>query len=189
MDENKKYFLYLQNRSLFGRLYRQYYLYPRLLRNLKGRLLDVGCGIGDMLTFRPNTVGVDVNPYNVNFCKALGCEAYVMSVDELPFDNSSFDSVLLDNVLEHISDPVPLLKEIQRVIRPNGFLLIGVPGLRGQNSDSDHKVYYDESTLISLANQLGFKVNSLMHTPFWKSALLSRTLKQYCIYSQWQTRP
>ena len=112
-----------------------------------------------------------------------------MSVDKLPFEDSSYDSILLDNVLEHISDPLPLFREIQRVIRPNGFLLIGVPGLRGQDSDSDHKVYYDESRLISLANQLGFKVNSIMHTPLWKSALLSRTFKQYCIYSQWQIRP
>jgi SAM-dependent methyltransferase len=186
MDRNNEYFLYLKNRSFLGCLYRKLYLYPRLIRLLKGRLLDIGCGIGDMLAFRPNSVGVDVNPYNVDFCKNLGYEACIMTVDKLPFEDSSYDSILLDNVLEHISDPIPLLKEIQRVIRPDGFLLVGVPGLRGQLSDSDHKVYYDESRLIALANQSGFKVNSVMHTPLWGSVLLSRTLKQYCIYSQWQ---
>lgn len=54
-----------------------------------------------------------------------------MTPDHLPFDSESFDSVLIDNVLEHIEDPNSLLAEIKRVIRPNGGLLIGVPGVLG----------------------------------------------------------
>lgn len=156
MTTNKQYFEYLQSRSFLGGIYRKYYLYPKLNRYLKGRLLDVGCGIGDMLAFRPDSVGVDINPLDVQFCKHRGCEAYQMSIDKLPFDDDSFDSVLLDNVMEHILDPVPLLEEVKRVMRKDAVLLIGVPGVKGQSCDPDHKVFYNETSLAALAQKKWF---------------------------------
>ena len=188
MEDNKKYFEFLKNRSVLGRLYRKIYLYPKLSRLLNGRMLDIGCGIGDMLAFRPNSVGVDVNPFNVAFCKAHGFDALEMPFDQLPFADNTFDSVLLDNVLEHISNPTPLFCEIRRVMRQDAVLLIGVPGLKGQSSDQDHKVFYDEAKLSALAVQLGFDVKCLTHTPLVKSKILSRYLRQYCIYTQWSMK-
>lgn len=131
MNQNQVYFDYLQQRSFLGKIYRNFWLYPILNRFLKGRALDVGCGIGDMLLFRPNTIGVDVNQHNVSFCLSRGGDAKFMDHNVLPFDDASFDSVLLDNVLEHIQDPAPMLLEIKRVLRTNGVLLIGVPGSLG----------------------------------------------------------
>ena len=185
--DNIEYASYLCSRSLAGNLYRKYWLYPHLTKFLKGSTLDIGCGIGDMLGFRPNTVGVDINPHNVTFCKELGLDAQVMVPDLLPFGGNSFDSVLLDNVLEHIAEPTPLLAEIRRVLRPQGVVLIGVPGLRGQACDSDHKVFYDEAALAATAEQNGFDVVNVFHMPFVRSLLLSRHLRQYCIYSVWQS--
>ena len=183
MDKNREYFEYLQNRSWRGRFYRKFFLYPRINRLLKGKLLDVGCGVGDMLACRPNSIGVDVN---AKFCRWRGLDAREMPYDVLPFDDASFDSILLDNVLEHIADPTPLLNEIKRVMRPDGVLLIGVPGLRGQLYDLDHKVYYDEPNLSALANRLGFEVVDSLYTPLWKSVMFSQMIKSYCLYSQWQ---
>jgi SAM-dependent methyltransferase len=185
MTTNQQYFEYLQSRSFIAEVYRSNYLYPKLNRYLKGRLLDVGCGIGDMLAFRPNSIGVDINALNVEFCKQRGYEAYEMAIDKLPFEDASFDSILLDNVLEHITAPVPLLKEIKRVMRKGAVLLIGVPGVKGQSSDPDHKVFYDEISLKSLASKLGFNVNVMLYSPLWKSDYLSKTVRQYCIYTQW----
>lgn len=185
-DLNAAYFNYLQKRSCFGRFYRSFLLYPRVVRLLKGAGLDVGCGIGDMLEHRPNTVGIDINPYNVAFCKKRGLVATVMQEDVLPYDKETFDSVLLDNVLEHITDPTSLIAEIKRVLRPDGMLVIGVPGLKGQAADFDHKVYYSEIALEALAEKSGFKVKKYIYAPLFRSAFLSRTLTQYCIYTQWQ---
>ena len=148
-------------------------------------MLDIGCGIGDMLAFRPGSVGVDVNPFNIEFCKAQNLDAVEMPFNQLPFADSTFDSVLLDNVLEHIANPIPLFAEIRRVMKAGGVLLIGVPGLRGQSSDQDHKVFYDEDKLTALANQLGFDIQHIFHTPLFKSRFLSRYLRRYCIYTQW----
>ena len=184
-NTNQVYFEYLMRRSFLGDLYRRYVLYPRLNLHLKGRVLDVGCGIGDMLSYRKNTVGLDVNPLNVDFCQKRQLEAYVMKPDVIPFKDETFDSVLLDNVLEHIEKPSLLFKEIRRVLKPDGILLIGVPGIRGYESDDDHKVFYDEKKLHTLAQKNRFNVNHFFYTPLIKSTFLSKQLRQYCIYTQW----
>ena len=127
-----EYHEFLQNRTLKSKFYREYWLYPALCRHLKGRTLDVGPGIGDFVKFRPNTVGVDINPDNVAFCSnERGLDVRLMEIDKLPFENSEFDSVNLDNVLEHIEEPIPLLDEIDRVLKTEGVFLIGVPGIHG----------------------------------------------------------
>lgn len=185
MGDKEQYFNYLKQRSVLGSIYRKYFLYPKLNHYLKGSMLDIGCGIGDMLAFRAHSIGVDVNEFNVEFCKLRGLDAYQMPLNTLPFLDGRFDSILLDNVLEHIEDPLPLLTEIKRVMRTNGALLIGVPGVKGYASDSDHKVFYDESRLAELATKAGFSVNVSLHTPLWKCNLFSTLLKQYCIYTLW----
>ena len=175
-------------RSFLGDLYRRYILYPRLNLHLKGKVLDVGCGIGDMLSYRKNTIGLDVNPLNVDFCKNRQLEVYVMEPNVIPFGDETFDTVLLDNVLEHIEKPSLLFKEMRRVLKPNGLLLIGVPGIKGYQSDDDHKVFYDEKKLYALALKNRFNVNHFFYTPLIKSKFLSKHLRQYCIYTQWSKK-
>ena len=116
MTSYQEYYAYLRGRSLKGKLYRNWWLYPRLARHLSGRVLDVGCGIGDMLRFRPNTVGVDINPETITWCRTQGLDAHHMERNRLPFDAGTFDGVILDNVLEHIAAPQPLLAEVRRVL-------------------------------------------------------------------------
>ena len=142
--EHAEYFEYLRTRSALGAMYRRCFLYPRICRRLAGRAIDVGCGIGDMLAYRRQTEGVDVNPHTVAYCRSIGLNAVHMEIDRLPHGADSFDSALLDNVLEHLADPRPLLLEIHRVLRPGGRFVVGVPGRKGWDSDDDHKVYYNE---------------------------------------------
>ena len=186
--KHQDYFQYLSRISLVGKAYRKFFLYPKINALLKGRLLDVGCGVGQMIAFRPDSVGVDINEFNVNYCKKNGLEVYEMAFDLLPFAEASFDSILLDNVLEHIANPVPLIKEIKRVLRLDGLVVIGVPGLRGYLSDTDHRVFYDEAKLDDLADQMGFDVSFITYTPLWKSVFISHHLRQYCLYTQWKLK-
>lgn len=175
------YFHYLAKRSRLGLLYRTYSLYPRLSSHLEGQVLDVGCGIGDLLRFRPNTVGVDVNPETVAFCQQQGLDARLMPIDVLPFEADSFDRVVLDNVLEHLTAPKPLLAEIARVLRPGGRAVVGVPGSRGYAEDPDHKIFYDERRLIEVFTSAGYQTRAIFHTPL-RSAFLERKMRQYCVY-------
>ncbi len=180
-DINSDYFDYLKNRSFFGFLYRKFWLYPKLSRHLKGKLLDVGCGLGDFLKFYRGGVGVDINPRAVEWCSELGLDARIMDLDTLPFDNAVFNGVVLDNVLEHLVDPLPLLSEIKRVLMFGGILIIGVPGLKGYASDPDHKKYYDESELLKTAEENNFRLLKMMHMPI-KSDWLNHNISQYCLY-------
>jgi SAM-dependent methyltransferase len=182
-----QYFSYLATRSTLGRLYRNLLLYPILNKHLEGNMLDVGCGIGDMLKFRKGAIGVDVNPRLVEHCRSRGLEARLMTADRLPFPDGRFRSALLDNVLEHLEQPMPLLREIRRVLEPeHGIFLVGVPGLKGWLSDRDHKVCYDETTLIERVEAAGFEGLQTFHTPLFKSSYLSRSVRQYCIYGKFR---
>jgi SAM-dependent methyltransferase len=185
MTDHAAYFNYLRQRSRLGWLYRRYWLYPRLCRRLHGRVLDVGCGIGDLLRFRPDTAGVDINPKTVEWCRQQGLDARLMPADSLPFHDAEFEGVVLDNVLEHIVEPMPLLGEIRRVLRSGGVLLAGVPGRRGYALDADHKVFYDEADLHRTLKAAGFRPMEVMHMPM-KSAWLDARMPQYCLYGVFQ---
>jgi len=181
MISYKSYFDYLSQRSRLGLLYRKHWLYPKLTKVIDGRTLDVGCGVGDMLSFRHNTTGVDVNPHAVAWCRSQGLEAYEMAEDVLPFGDCAFQSVILDNVIEHLYDPEVLLSQIRRVLEPGGVLVVGVPGQCGYAFDSDHKVYYDEVKLIEVISKAGFTRSNVMHLPLPIPGL-GRWLRQYCLY-------
>lgn len=181
MTDHAAYFDYLRQRGRLGWLYRRYWLYPALCRRLRGRVLDVGCGIGDLLRYRHDTVGVDINPLTVAWCARQGLDARLMTEDELPFGEAEFEGVVLDNVLEHLRHPAPLLREVHRVLRGEGVFLVGVPGRRGYAMDSDHKVFYDEADLRRAVADAGFLPVEVMHMPL-KSAWLDMRMPQYCLY-------
>lgn len=185
MTTSEKYYEYLRQRSRLGLWYRRSWLYPKLSSHVKGRVLDVGCGIGDFLNHRPGTVGVDINPATVEWCRRHGLDAHLMAPDVLPFQDGSFDSVILDNVLEHLDRPAPLLGEIRRVLCPGGLLVVGVPGWRGYASDPDHKVFYGEDLLVSTMGSARFGLQCIFHTPL-RSRWLDCRMRQYCVYGVFQ---
>lgn len=187
MTDDADYFDSLIRRKRIGLWYRNAWLYPRICRHLRGRVLDVGCGIGDMVSYRPQTVGVDVNPKAVAYCRSRGLTVHQMEPDRLPFPAAGFDAVVLDNVLEHLENPEPLLAEIHRVLRPGGTFLVGVPGEQGFASDPDHKRHYPEAALIRCLDSAGFEAARVFHQPF-RSRLLDRRFRYYAIYGVFRCR-
>ncbi len=181
MTAGEQYYNYLRQRSRLGLWYRHYWLYPCLSNFLYGRVVDVGCGIGDFLAYRKGTVGVDINPSNVEWCRLQGLDAHLMVPDVLPFADGSFESAVLDNVLEHLNVPQPLLREISRVLRPGGTVVVGVPGNRGYATDPDHKIFYDEVSLVSTMAELGFNLRRVFYAPM-RSHWLDKLMRQYCLY-------
>jgi SAM-dependent methyltransferase len=187
INNNPSYFEYLKNRSKVSFFYRKHILYPKLSNYLSGSTLDIGCGIGDFLSFWPSSVGVDIDPAAVEWCNNLGLNAIQMEIDLLPFADHSFKGIILDNVLEHLANPNPLLTEISRVIEKNGVVIIGVPGIKGYASDSDHKNYYDETMLTVLMNNFGFSKVSTFGMPV-SIPFLSNFLRQYCLYGIYKAK-
>ena len=181
MTDYDEYFVRLRRRKRVGLWYRNLWLYPRICRHVSGKVLDVGCGIGDMVRHRPQTTGVDVNPKAVAFCRSRGLDVHQMQPDRLPFSDGEFDGATLDNVLEHLARPEALLAEIRRVVKSGGRVVIGVPGECGFASDPDHKRSYSETELVSRLRGSGFELLHVFHEPF-RSRLLDRYFRYYAIY-------
>jgi SAM-dependent methyltransferase len=187
MTEYADYFDSLIRRKRAGLWYRNIWLYPRICRHLCGRVLDIGCGIGDMLSYRAHTVGVDVNPKAVAYCRSRGLIAHQMEPDVLPFPDAEFDGAMLDNVLEHLEKPEPLLAQTRRVVRTGGTFVVGVPGERGFASDPDHKRHYSEAALIRCIESAGFEPLRVFHQPF-RCRPLDRYFRYYAIYGVFRRR-
>lgn len=180
-DFSDDYTNFLKTRSFKAKIYRKYFLYPILSKYLDGNCIDIGCGLGDFLNYRKNTVGFDVNVSNVEFCRSIGLNAKKMELDKLDLPDDSIDSIIFDNVLEHIKEPTSIILEIYRVLKDNGNLVVGVPGVNGFNKAPDHEIYYTPENLDATFNRFGFKLIKMIYTPF-KFFLFDKYLSIYCYY-------
>lgn len=103
------------------------------------RVLDLGCRYGALTAFYADgneVVGVDIDRKALEQAgERLGIETRWADVDErLPFDDSSFDVVVIGELLEHIREPERLIAEAHRVLRAGGRLVGSTPnGFRLKN--------------------------------------------------------
>lgn len=176
-----EYHEFLKKKTIKGQIYRRFLLYPRLCKFLSGVTVDIGSGLGDFIRFRPNTIGIDINPDNVEYCKSKGLDVRLMEINHLPFNDGEVDSINMDNVLEHIEDPAPILSEMTRVLKKGGTIVIGVPGILGFKTAPDHEVYYSKEDLEKTFVSLGYEVQAIFSMPFEWDWLDTR-MQQYCYY-------
>ena len=104
-------------------------LYREMVRcapALKGRLLDVGCGQKPYVHLFDvdEYVGLEIDTPENRLHK--NADQYYDGT-RFPFPDTCFDSVLCNQVLEHVFEPTAFLSEIRRVLRPGGRLLLTVP--------------------------------------------------------------
>lgn len=95
-----------------------------------GRLIDLGCGNAPLAGIYRNLVDAYswadwANSAHQNF--DIDFEVDLNGL--LPFDDQSYDTVLLTDVLEHIAEPDQLFSELARILKPGGKLIVGVPFL------------------------------------------------------------
>jgi SAM-dependent methyltransferase len=97
------------------------------------RLLDVGCGSGDFLqrmrSLGWEAVGVEPDPVAAARARSANLDVRDGLLVDAAFDDDSFDAIVLSHVIEHVHDPVGLLRECGRVLRPGGVLIVMTPNL------------------------------------------------------------
>ncbi len=135
------------------------------------RILDVGCGTGTMLTHLArfgNAQGVDMDLEAVGYCHDRGLQQVSQSgADSLPFEKDTFDLVTALDVVEHIDDDLGALREMRRVLKPGGLLLLTVPAYRflwGRQDDINlHRRRYVARDLGKRLQSAGFEVVRLSY--------------------------
>ena len=154
-------------------------------------VLDVGCGTGlmlDALRRHARPVGVDFSDLAMKYCAQRGIERLVCArVEALPFGDGSFDLLLALDLLEHLDDDAALMREMWRLCRPGGYLLISVPAYEFLWSNHDealhHRRRYSRATLKQLIRATDFEVVrftsaiTVLFPPIVLFRLLQRLLK------------
>ena len=136
------------------------------------RHLDVGCALGSMLQearaagWEP--VGVETPEFAARYAADhTGCPVHAGTLQNAAFPHESFDVVTLMDVIEHVQEPLGMMREIYRVLRPGGIVFIVTPNfgsifvwLYGTKAyavwPDDHVVYFQPSTMTKLLREAGF---------------------------------
>lgn len=144
--ESEDYISHTDNkRSLFEKLY--HFIKGIALKNKlnlinsqqsnKGRLLDIGAGTGDFLLVAKNdawqTIGVEPSDRAKGIARSKGI-SFVEETSEL--ESHSFDVISMWHVLEHVPDLDKQIKELKRLLKPSGTLIVAVPNFK--SFDAQH---------------------------------------------------
>jgi len=100
---------------------------------IRGNLLDVGCSNGEFLFIAKrkgfNTYGVEVNKETAKIAIDNGFNVFNGILEDANFKDNYFSVIHLGSVIEHVPDPVALLKESKRVLKKGGIIIIFTPNL------------------------------------------------------------
>jgi SAM-dependent methyltransferase len=137
-----------------------------------GRLLDVGCGTGDLAAefgrHGWSVAGLDPSAAATAHARAIGVEAVAGTLADAPWEDGEFDAVLFNHSLEHIDAPALALADAARLLRPGGLLAIAVPNFGSwhrrlfgsawfQLDLPRHLQHFDRDSLSALVEAAGLR--------------------------------
>lgn len=147
-----------------------------LARKPPGKFLDVGCGLGFFIMgIKQNSnwevYGVEFAAAAVDFARnELGLDVRRGELVDVGYPDAFFDYIQVHNVLEHVRDPMTLLKECRRILKPSGVINLRVPNGRvdslnllrffkrsGQASfsKSGHIFFFPKETILRMVEEAG----------------------------------
>ncbi|MDO8536027.1 MAG: class I SAM-dependent methyltransferase [Candidatus Omnitrophota bacterium] len=148
----------------------------KILKRLKkfnktGRILDVGCATGFLLDEARKggweAHGVELSKWCVDYAKKiLSLDIFCGELKDAHFKDGFFDAIVLNDVIEHLPDPKNALKEIRRLMKPDGIICINTPDIdslvsrllraRWWGINQAHLFYFTKETLFKMLNSAGF---------------------------------
>jgi SAM-dependent methyltransferase len=136
------------------------------------RILDVGCGTGlntsHFVRQGHRVTGFDLSPVAIDKYCAQGFDGHLCDIEAgpLPFEPSSFDLIFASGVIEHCSDTEAFLREVYRMTKPGGRILV-------LTTNSSFWAY----RVLSLLGKTATEVQHPGHVRFFSIASLSRALE------------
>ena len=138
------------------------------------RVLDIGCGFGESLGYHRSrgcdVYGVEADENIQRVADKFGYKVHVGLFDPNLYEHDFFDYVTMDQVIEHIANPIQTLREIAQVIKPGGILVLGTPNANGWGARifgnrwvhwhiPYHLHLFSKESMRSAATQTGFVVD------------------------------
>jgi 2-polyprenyl-3-methyl-5-hydroxy-6-metoxy-1,4-benzoquinol methylase len=133
MEKNLLQYIFSKRGTLFLKLVFSP-VFP-LIRSTKivpgGKFLDVGCGSGTFLAIMScfNMKCCDVEPGEIDqqLAKEYSLDIKNCTLEEANYPDNYFDVITMNHVLEHVTSPTMTLREINRILKPRGTLILAVP--------------------------------------------------------------
>ncbi len=162
LDEYKTYPTTMGEETLKDKAFYESRLAPIFYEIPRGsKVLDVGCNDGTFINALKevrgcDVYGIDISEVALAEAKKKGLPVQIADVENLPFNDGSFDVITCMEVLSHLFDPVKAVKEMRRVLKKNGVLLGSCPHKNLERYAWDdkrlHRRYMDENDLQELLN-------------------------------------
>lgn len=134
-------------------------------------ILDAGCAMGDLLLRLGDyrAYGCDIAAPYLGVANKRGLKVTLANIEDMPYRTGSFDVVVAADVLEHVLDLNAAVRELVRVLRPTGTLIVRVPTLDDVDvvvGDYEfvHLRYLDEGLLRTLLTEFALRVVEVERT-------------------------
>ena len=168
------------------------YAYTLLPNKEPERWMDMGCGQGELLQ-HANTkglsgFGLDITRHNAESTLRLGFPSLVTDLNHpLPFASDSLGGITLIEVIEHVIQAEFLIRELYRVIRPGGWLILTTPNVvhwtyrfraltgHAPKQEGYHFRFFTKKSLNNILHDSGFTLQN--HASFGKNALFTHLLR------------
>lgn len=148
----------------------------KFFKNKSGlKILDVGCGTGAVIEYlrfkNQQAMGIDASSIAVDYCRQKNLPVEKSEAHKTKFSEEVFDVVLALDLLEHLENPEEAIKEMKRILKQGGLLIITVPAHQFLWSYHDvslhHKKRCDKDSLADL-----FKGGFFIELISWIHALI-----------------
>lgn len=160
------------------------------LKPLKGSLLDIGCGTGEFIHHMHNQHWIVKGMETASEARNTATQNEIKIYENLNIIDDRFDIISMWHTLEHIHDINGLMKNIHRLLNPDGFLLIAVPNIESVDSKyykshwvaldtPRHLYHFRPEDIYSLFTNYDFKLkkmNNILYFDVWYNVLLSAQL-------------
>lgn len=173
----------------FGKYYWARRFYAKLISDLtpeSGRILEIGCGFGDLLVFledKFSTFGIDVSGDAIIEAKKRlkNTKLSVLKAEKTDsFSRNFFSTVIACHILEHLPDPKLAIKSVGRILKKGGVFFIVVPNtdslgrkLKKGNwvgyRDKTHISLYEPQKWFKLLQRGGFSIEKTFGDGLWDS--------------------
>jgi len=150
-----------------------------LAPQLTGRVLDLGCGIKpyESLFRADQYVGVEYQGEGETYAKDKADFFY--DGRNLPFEDASFDAVFCSEVFEHVFNLEEILKELHRVLKPGGKMLLTFPFMFPEHEVPNDFARYTQFAAVHLLKQTGFTIEEFRKSGSFTEAICQLRILHY----------